>query len=302
MFKEAILAILDNLGNEWDISGNEIKTTCLNPEHDDNNPSFFINTKTGACHCFSCGYTISPKRLFGDSSINGSTKDLDIDELIRTAKYNNLIPQERKREEARFFLPPKAYDIDRDWRGMSRAFLEQLNVYYCDKGRFKGRLVFPIWYGETLKGLDTRIVNPSLAEYHDAKWLRAKHMEVQKLVYPLDYLKQMPVDKRSHVILTEGVADALSYLYCGVAAIPTFGLSSPDNERIETMLNIGVTTVTIGYDNDLKGQEAILRVYPYYKKWFDVRAHPLVTKVRKTGLKDANEALMAGIIKGDIWE
>lgn len=53
MFKEAIIAILDSMGNDYNISGDEIKTTCLNPNHEDSNPSFFINMNTGKNHCFS---------------------------------------------------------------------------------------------------------------------------------------------------------------------------------------------------------------------------------------------------------
>lgn len=289
MFKEAIIAILDNMGNDYNISGDEIKTTCLNPSHEDSNPSFFINMNTGKNHCFSCGYSIPVKKLFGDNSQE------DIEELIRKAMYNNLIPVKKTKQDFSFFLPPKAYDIDRNWRGLSKEFLNRLGVYYCDTGRFKGRLVFPIYNNETLLGVDTRIVNPSLADFHDAKWLRSKNMEVQEIVYPLDYLKTLPLSVRRHVILCEGVADAISYLYCGVAAIPTFGLAPPEMKRIELLLSLGVDTITIGYDNDEKGQAAILKVYPYYKKWFDIKAHPLVTKVRKSGYKDANDALQAGL-------
>jgi DNA primase len=297
MFKDVIIHMLNELGNDYDILGDEIKTTCLNPNHNDSNPSFFINHKTGANHCFSCGYSISPKRLFGDST------EQDVEEMIRKAKYSNLLSHTKVESNATvFFLPPKAYDINRDWRGLTKDLLLRLGVYYCDTGRFKGRLVFPVYEDELLLGADTRIVNPELADFHDAKWLRSKGMEVQKIVYPYNYIQSLPTSKRHHVILCEGVADALTYIQCGAVAIPTFGLGVPDNERIEKLLSLGVDTVTIGYDNDERGQQAILKVYPYYKKWFEVKGHVLVNVVRKSGCKDANEALQAGILKrrGDV--
>lgn len=295
--KNKIIAKLESLGNEYTIIGNEIKTTCLNPEHNDNNPSYFINTDSLVSHCFSCGYSPHPKVLF-------DMDDEDVDELIRRAKYANLSKQFHKEdtEEIIFKLPPKAYDIDRDWRGISIDLLRKLGVYYCDTGRYAGRLIFPIYENETLLGWDARIVNMNIVpeELKDVKWLRPKGMLASAIVYPYNYLKNLPSDKRSHVILTEGVADALSYLEIGIAATPTFGVAPPDMKRIETLLSLGVDKISIGYDNDEAGSKARIKVYPYYIKWFKIAWSHILSKIAKSGAKDANEALINNIIrKGD---
>ena len=36
--------------------GKDYVVRCLNPEHDDNNPSMRIDQVTGVFNCFSCGY------------------------------------------------------------------------------------------------------------------------------------------------------------------------------------------------------------------------------------------------------
>ena len=294
MFKEKILQKLEALNQSYEVLGKEIKTKCLNPEHKDNNPSFFINTQTGVSHCFSCGYTLNPSRFL-------DIADEDVEELIRKAKYNNLLNLYKKPEEGThydFTLPPVKYRIDRAWRGVSQSLLERLGVYYCDTGRYAGRLIFPI-YGpnEELQGVDARIVNPEIVPelVTHAKWLRSKGMDAQGIVYPWSVLKAFPLEKRKHLILTEGLMDAVSYLEVGVPALPTFGMGAPSEKRIELLLELGVEVITIGYDNDPKGQEGALRVYPFYRKWFDIKGHWATSLVRKHGFKDANEALVAGV-------
>lgn len=296
MFKDKIIAKLKALNQDYEVVGKEIKTLCLNPSHKDTNPSFFINTQSGASHCFACGYSINPSKLF-------DMDDEDIEDILRTAKYNNLLTQyvEDTKILTEFTLPPEKYRIDRNWRGVSQSLLERLGVYYCSQGRYSGRLIFPILGKDNeLQGVDARIVNEEIVpdNVKSAKWLRSKGMDAQGIVYPWSILQQFPKDKIKHLILTEGMMDAVSYLEIGVPAIPTFGMGAPSQTRIELLLELGVETITIGYDNDVKGQEGALRVYPFYKKWFDIKGHWAVALVRKNGFKDANEALVAGVFKG----
>ena len=296
MLKDIIIAKLKELNYTYEVVGQDIKTKCLNPAHNDNNPSFYININDGRNHCFSCNYAVHPSKLF-------NLDDENVAELLRDAKYKTLLESFKvnKEEDVKeFVLPPIKYKIDRSWRGVSLSLLERLGAYYCDRGRYAGRLVFPI-YGdnEELQGVDARIVNESIVpdNVKHAKWLRSKDMDAQGIVYPLGILKAFSAEKRKHIIITEGLMDAISYIEIGVPAIPTFGMGAPSSKRIETLLALGVETITIGYDNDEKGIEGSLRVYPYYKKWFDVKGHWATAKVRKAGHKDANEALQAGALK-----
>lgn len=289
--RDVLIGKVQELNQSYTISGDELRTLCINPEHNDSKPSYFINLKNGKNHCFSCGYTTTLTKL-----VESSTGE--VDELIRNSKYSYIeeMLSSKTNEKKVFTLPPKAYDIDKDWRGVSKELLQALGVYYCDTGRFAGRLIFPIHQNGELKGFDARIVNPSIVPelLQDVKWLRPKGMEVQKLCYPFEYLKEMDC---THLVICEGVADCISYLELGIPAIPSFGVSPPEPERITQLLELGVSTIGLAYDNDEAGRNASLKVYKHYIKWFKVKNHPITYKIFKTGVKDCNDYLK--LIKGN---
>lgn len=290
-FKRILEDSLKALGHHYTISGDEIKTTCLNPDHIDHKPSYFINTKTGVSHCFSCSYSPHPAKLIGAS-------EEDTEELLRNAQYAYYKDQLSTTEEyvpGEFFLPPKAYSIDKDWRGVSKELLQKLGVYYCDTGRYAGRLVFPIIKGSVIQGFDARIVNLSLVpdKLKDVKWIRPAGTDAQGIVYGYDYLKTLD---SSHILITEGIMDAVSYLQLGIPAIPTFGVAPPNKRRLTQLLELGCTTVSMAYDNDEAGRVGAANVVQYYKEWFDVKPSLKAFEVFRSGEKDCNDYLMK--IKG----
>ena len=48
--------LLQSKGIHYRLSGKDAVISCLNPEHDDTNPSMRVDRVTGIFHCFSCGY------------------------------------------------------------------------------------------------------------------------------------------------------------------------------------------------------------------------------------------------------
>lgn len=53
---DPVLDILKKNGLAPAVSGRDYLIKCLNPEHDDSNPSFRIDRVSGVAHCFSCGF------------------------------------------------------------------------------------------------------------------------------------------------------------------------------------------------------------------------------------------------------
>lgn len=287
-FKDLLLAKLDSVGQKYTIRGDEIKTTCLNPHHSDTNPSYYINMVTGVSHCFSCGFAPHPAYLLGEDEDT-------IEELLYQAKYDRLLGSLHREEQVTvqrdFWLPPKKFDIDRNWRSISKQTLSKLGVYYTDTGRYAGRLIFPIYNDNVLVGYDARIVNPDIVpeEWKGTKWLRPAGMVAASIVYPQVLLSEFK--DLSHIVVCEGLLDSVSYCELGIPAIPSFGLSPPTADRITKLISLGVTTVSLGFDNDEKGFEGAQKVYKYYKQWFDIKPHWLVGKIRKSGVKDCNDYL-----------
>ena len=50
---------------DYKVSGRDFLTKCLNPDHEDTNPSMRIDNTTGIFHCFSCGFKGSVFKHFG---------------------------------------------------------------------------------------------------------------------------------------------------------------------------------------------------------------------------------------------
>ena len=51
--------VIDLLNKEkinFTVSGQDFQIKCLNPDHDDTNPSLRIDKVNGVMHCFSCGF------------------------------------------------------------------------------------------------------------------------------------------------------------------------------------------------------------------------------------------------------
>ena len=51
-----VVDILQERKLEFKVSGRDYLVRCLNPEHEDRNPSMRIDNITGIFNCFSCGY------------------------------------------------------------------------------------------------------------------------------------------------------------------------------------------------------------------------------------------------------
>lgn len=61
-----VTAILDELGIQYRLSGDEATALCPSPHHEDRSPSWSINIDTGMHNCFSCGYRGPLVRLVRD--------------------------------------------------------------------------------------------------------------------------------------------------------------------------------------------------------------------------------------------
>ena len=187
-------------------------------------------------------------------------------------------------------LPPVDHMVEESWRGLSAELVQQLGIYYSSRGKYKGRYVLPVYdpLGR-LESFDARIVDAT-ARVTGAKYLRPKGAPIKRMVYPQQIFALRKLDT-THIIITEGPLDALSYIELGFAAICSFGLTPPDQERINRMLAIGTQYVTLAYDNDEPGINGMLKVLPYYEAWFTITDHRIVNLVNSSGYKDANEFL-----------
>lgn len=297
MYKEQLQQWLESQGKSYTISGNEIKCQCLNPEHNDNNPSFSINHVSGGAFCFSCGFASHANRILGIK------QDAD---SIRLAKYlslNKLWEDQASSKEppTDVYLPPIDFMIEEDVRSIPKEILIELGVYYCSIGRYKGRLIFPIkdTRGNIL-GFDARIyqhpARPNVVpddSVVNAKYLRPSTMKTVNVLFPLNYLynhrKELDL---TTIVLTEGLMDALSYIAFGVPAVCNFGLSAPSADKVGLLLSLGAQSIANGFDGDAAGIAGWQKIKDEWRKYIPIERSPeLTTRIRESGCKDANEYL-----------
>jgi len=280
MFKELIIEKLKSMHIPFRLQGKEIKCACLNPEHEDHNPSFSINHLTGAFYCFSCGFKGNFKRYLGG--------ELDPD-LERTSKYlqvlRDLEEASSTEEDVEVFLPPNSGLPLESFRGLSKKTIEAKGLYYCNVGRYAGRIIFPV---EPL-GFDARIypLDATKPQVPDAKYLRPVSFKTKQSMYIC-----APDTYSDTVIICEGVMDALSYMELGYHAAANFGLAECTPEKAGMLLAHGYTTVLNGLDGDLKGLEGWQRIKESFRKYFAIGApNEVLKELRKSGFKDINDYL-----------
>jgi len=291
MYKEQIIALLENLRKPYQIKGNEIVTTCLNPEHNDKNPSYSINYIKGSSYCFSCGYSISAPKLLGIKQD---------DDMLRTSKYLGLSRQWESEEVVQIpeiTLPPIDFMITESIRGIPKEILMELGVYYCSHGRYKGRLILPVKdaYGALL-GFDARIYahqdRPNvIPELPQAKYLRPTTMKTSNTLYPLDYLHKHPELGLGSIVLTEGIFDAISYIALGVPALCNFGLGSPSVEKVSHIVGLGCQEITSGFDFDYPGISGWQKIKDDWRVYMKIGKPLELTRKIWDNAKDANSYL-----------
>lgn len=279
-YTDIILKKLKETGRQGKVQGDWVMSVCH--MHNDSAPSFGINIQSGIGNCFSCGGKTPPSYITDDL-------DEDDEELAWRVKYTGLVKEAEEVVDVTLHLPPNDHNVTDPWRSVSAEVLRKLGVYYCSRGKYAGRNVFPIVRDGEVLGFDARVVDDT-ARMQDVKWIRPKGMKARDILYPYDYLKENFEDL-SHIVLTEGIMDAVSYLELKVPAFPSFGLAPPSDERIARLLELGVERLTIGYDNDDAGRAGALKVYEDYAAWFDIVPHQMVHMVAASGSKDANEFL-----------
>lgn len=298
MYQVAIEQFLTANKIPYKVEGDQIKCRCLNPKHVDSNPSFQFNTKEGYCHCFSCGWKNHITHL--------TEVEMD-EETMRQYEYQKLIEQLHVDNTETLgiqdiILPPKAFPITWMVRQISGELMRDLGVYYCERGKYMGRLIFPItdvdgvllgytsWIAtaESLGEFADRLVEP---QREHAKYLHSYGMTTADVLYPT---MVMDLDVKHHegLHLTEGLFDALSLIQLGHPAVCNFGLGAPSVHKVGEFLSMGYTKIIPAFDNDQAGMKGWQSIRDVWAEYVEIGQPTQILKdFRDYGANDANEYL-----------
>ena len=244
---DPILELLQKNGLAYNVSGRDYLIKCLNPEHEDNNPSFRIDRVSGAAHCFSCGFKTNIFKYFGVFTNPVPLRIANLKKKLQELSASQEIA-----------IPLGHTPWTKPFRGISASTLKHFNAFYTNQvEKLQDRIVFPI------QDVTNRIkvfvgrhtlsnVNPRYINYPSG---------VQLPLFP-SYLEE---PSRS-IVLVEGVFDMLNLYDKGIKnAICCFGTNTLQNSAKQKLLPFkaqGVTNIYILFDGDEAGEKAAKQLKP----------------------------------------
>lgn len=245
-------------------SGGDLVTKCLNPEHDDSNPSMRVDRLNGHFNCFSCGYKGNIFKLF------------DITPNLVHQRSLSLKKKIGKLREKPLNMPISAISYVKDFRGISGKTFESFKAFTIDRidsTDFTDRLIFPIY--DTFDDIVCFIgrnmhsnVPPKYMVYPQGKSIPP---------YP-PFAK--PIN--GALIIVEGIFDLLNLYDKGMTnVIASFGITNVTKQRLLPYKMVGVSKIYVFFDGDKPGRLAAKKVYEELKDTFIVDYESLVLEDEK---------------------
>jgi len=255
--KQVITDLLDSMNLTWKDSGQDfILCQCMSPDHNDSNPSMFIQTEIAYGRCQGCGYQVFPEVFIKDESSLESHKLLSGYHQIK----KKLELEELVEGSDTFYLPQVSDEELTEYRGLTKKIIDAAGMYKCDVGRYENRIIFPFYSKNgALRGYTSRwlgdVPNSSFPKYIHSKGIRTSDFILYgELIYKLGL-------DASELVVTEGNMDALILIQNGIAATPSLGFRSPSDLWVIEAIQLGVEKVVLAWDNDEPGIKNMKKLY-----------------------------------------
>lgn len=220
--------------------GKDFLVRCLNPEHDDSNPSMRIDQITGIFNCFSCGFKGNLFYHYGEKANQLQLRRENLKKKIR----------QKMAEGAGLPMPSGYMRYSGNWREIKPETYEKFDAFtHHDKDHI-GRIVFPIKdIGGRIVAFNGRHMSGGIPKYMITP--RGAKMPLFPVVKPL----------KNTVMLVEGIYDAINLHDKGLTnAICCFGTNNINEEKLGLLTLQGVTNIDIFFDGDEAGQKAAEKV------------------------------------------
>jgi len=218
-------------------TGQKVLISCLNPEHEDNNPSMVVNNTTGDAHCFSCGHNTNIYKHFGiiHNKLN--------------AKAFRLLSAIDKKRNPSISLPDGSIPWDKEFRGIKLSTYTHFEAFKNNM-EYSDKICFPI------KGFDGKL---------HSILSRDIHSEVSRYMVfppgqPLPIFPTCPIPYKNTLIVVEGIFDVLAAYDKGLKnVVCTFGVNITPTivTQIATVCQmLSISRLVIAFDNDTAGSKA----------------------------------------------
>jgi DNA primase len=239
---DPVLELIQKNNLQFSVSGRDYLIKCLNPDHDDSNPSFRVDKVTGVAHCFACGFKTNLFKYYGVFTNLVPMKIMALKEKLANLKK---FGQELE-------LPHGYTPWTKLFRGISPATLKHFGAFYTTQvEKLQDRIVFPIKditnKTQVFVGRHTMSNgNPRYVNYPQGVTLP---------VFP----SHLP-GGYSSVVIVEGLFDMLNLYDKGCEnVVCVFGTNTLQNDIKSKMLPFraqGITHVFLLFDGDDAGRKA----------------------------------------------
>lgn len=214
--------------------GADFLVRCLNPEHEDRNPSMRIDKVTGIFQCWSCGFKGNVLHLYGEK----------LNKLQMRRELLKKHIQQKRAENIGLRLPKNSVPYLGDWRNIRPETYKKFEAFQDHSPEYLGRIMFPV------RNLAGRIV--AFNGRHTTDGIPKYLISPAGAKLPL-FPQVKPI--QGSVILVEGLFDMLNLHDKGLPnAICCFGLNNVNEDRLAVLRMQGVTNIDILYDPDDAGQ------------------------------------------------
>jgi len=235
--------LLIDKGIQYEISGRDAKIKCLNPEHDDTNPSMRVDRVTGIFHCFSCGFKGNLFTHFGAPSSPLEVRLHRIKEKVEKQRSQTVgiqLPMDRLAWKGGGF------------RNISEETLTIWDAFTWNVPKFEGRIIFPI---RDITGKTVALIGRLINGMGENKY----YIYPSGVEMPFCPAKVKPIQNR--VILVEGIFDALNLWDKGLKnTVCCFGTQQMNWVKLSLLKMQGVGGIDIMYDGDEAGRTAAEKV------------------------------------------
>ena len=220
--------------------GRDFLVSCINPEHEDRNPSMRIDQITGVFQCFSCEYKGNLFTHFGERANQLQLKREMLKKRI----------SEKRADSVGLSFPKSAVPYIGNWRNIKPNTYKQFEAFNSVDKDYAGRIVFPI------RDMSGRIV--AFNGRHTAQGVPKYMITPAGARMPL-YPVVQPI--QGSVILVEGIFDMVNLHDKGLSnAVCCFGTKNINTDKLSMLKIQGVESVDIFFDGDDAGQQAAVRL------------------------------------------
>lgn len=243
-----VLDLIKKQGLTYKLSGKDYLIACLNPEHDDNNPSFRVDKITGISHCFSCGYKVNIFKHYGVVANFTSIKIAKLKDKLRNLHidFNGVD------------FPEEMVPMLKPFRGITAKTLKEFGAFYTHGSeKLQDRIFFPI---KDVRGKNIVYVGRHMMSQGNPRYLNYPS-GVTMPIFPESFK-----ESAKSAVLVEGIFDMLNLYDKGLHNVCcTFGTNTLFKDAALKLLALrtqGISKIYLMYDGDEAGQQAMDKLIP----------------------------------------